>query len=146
MPSTIANIVDLLTDARHTILVNENISYLYILYQGFLLFSTILGPGTVLLTVASSFRTVFTSLTLAESYLLAVTPAIFYLIICLKTKASTQIFIGALMSAIYSMIMTMVLVATIAQFTNSDEITSSSFFFLFLVALFFITGTKLLNK
>ena len=140
MPSTIANIVDLLTDARHTILVNENISYLYILYQGFLLFSTILGPGTVLLTVASSFRTVFTSLTLAESYSLAVAPAIFYLIICLKSKASTQIFVGALMSASYSMVMTMVLVATVAQFTKSDEITSSSFFFIFLVALFFITG------
>jgi chitin synthase len=140
MPSTIANIVDLLTDARHTILVNENISYLYILYQGFLLASTILGPGTVLLTIASSFRTVFTSLTLAESYSLAVAPAIFYLIICLKTKESTQIFVGALMSAIYSMIMTMVLVATVAQFTNNDEITSSSFFFIFLIALFFITG------
>jgi chitin synthase len=34
MPSTIANILDLLKDARHTILVNENISFLYILYQG----------------------------------------------------------------------------------------------------------------
>jgi len=38
------------------------------------------------------------------------------------------------------MIMTMVLVATIAQFTTSDEISASSFFFIFLVILFFITG------
>jgi chitin synthase len=140
MPSTIANILDLLQDSKHTILVNENISLLYILYQGFLLASTILGPGTILLTVASSFRTVFTSLTLAESYTLAVAPAIFYLIICLKTKPETQVFIGALMSSIYSMIMTMVLVATIAQLTNSDEISASSFFFVFLIILFFITG------
>ena len=91
MPSTIANILDLLRDARHTVLVNENISLLYIFYQGFLLASTILGPGTILLTVASSFRTVFTSLTLAESYTLAIAPAIFYLIICLKTKPETQV-------------------------------------------------------
>jgi chitin synthase len=140
MPSTIANILDLLKDARHTVLVNENISLFYIFYQGFLLASTILGPGTILLTVASSFRTVFTSLTLAESYLLAVAPAVFYLIICLKTKPDTQVLIGALMSSVYSMIMTMVLVATIAQFTNSDEISASSFFFIFLVILFFITG------
>ena len=75
MPSTIANKLDLLRDARHTVLVNENISLLYIFYQGFLLASTILGPGTILLTVASSFRTVFTSLTLAESYTLALSPA-----------------------------------------------------------------------
>lgn len=112
----------------------------YIFYQGFLLASTILGPGTILLTVASSFRTVFSSLTLAESYLLAVAPAVFYLIICLKTKPDTQVMIGALMSSVYSMIMTMVLVATIAQFTTSDEISASSFFFIFLVILFFITG------
>jgi chitin synthase len=91
MPSTIANILDLLRDARHTVLVNENISLLYIFYQGFLLASTILGPGTILLTVASSFRTVFTSLTLAESYTLAISPAIFYLIICLKTRPETQV-------------------------------------------------------
>lgn len=140
MPSTIANILDLLRDAKHTVLVNENISFLYILYQGFLLASTILGPGTILLTVASSFRTVFTSLTLAESYTLAVAPAVFYLIICLKTKPETQVFVGALMSSVYSMIMTMVLVATIAQLTNSDEISASSFFFVFLILLFFVTG------
>ncbi|RNA37518.1 chitin synthase, partial [Brachionus plicatilis] len=140
MPSTIANILDLLRDARHTILVNENVSLFYILYQGFLLASTILGPGTILLTVASSFRTVFTGLTLAESYTLAVAPAIFYLIICLKTKPDTQVMIGALMSSIYSMIMTMVLVATIAQLTNSDEISASSFFFIFLILLFVVTG------
>jgi chitin synthase len=140
MPSTIANILDLLRDARHTVLVNENISLLYIFYQGFLLASTILGPGTILLTVASSFRTVFTSLTLAESYTLAISPAIFYLIICLKTKPETQVIVGALMSSVYAMIMTMVLVATIAQLTSSDEISASSFFFVFLIFLFLITG------
>ncbi|CAF0706559.1 unnamed protein product [Brachionus calyciflorus] len=140
MPSTIANILDLLQDARHTILVNENMSFFYIFYQGFLLASTILGPGTILLTVASSFRTVFTSLTLAESYTLAIAPAIFYLIVCLKTKPDTQIMVGALMSSVYSMIMTMVLVATMAQLTNSDEISASSFFFVFLIILFLVTG------
>ncbi len=119
-----------------------NISLLtpYILYVISPFTSIIQGPGTVLLTVASSFRTVFTSLTLAESYTLAVAPAIFYLIICLKTKADTQVFVGALMSSVYAMIMTMVLVATIAQFTTSDEITSSSFFFIFMIGLFLITG------
>lgn len=140
MPSTIANILDLLKDARHTILVNDNISLFYILYQGFLLASTILGPGTILLTVASSFRTVFNGLTLAESYTLAVVPAIFYLLICLKTKPETQVFVGALMSSIYSMIMTMVLVATIAQLTNSDELSASSFFFVLLIILFIVTA------
>ena len=96
-------------------------SYFYIFYQVVLLASTILGPGTILLTIASSFRTVFTGLTLAESYLLALAPAVFYLIVCLKTKPDTQVFVGALMSSVYAMIMTMVLVATITDFTAKTK-------------------------
>ena len=34
MPSTIANIMDLLTDASNTVSINNNISWLYIFYQG----------------------------------------------------------------------------------------------------------------
>ena len=48
--------------------------------------------------------------------------------------------VGALMSSIYSMVMTMVLVATVAQLTSSDEISASSFFFVLLIVLFLITG------
>ena len=51
-----------------------------------------------------------------------------------------KVFVGALMSAIYSMVMTMVLVATVAQLTSSDEISASSFFIVFLIVLFIITG------
>jgi chitin synthase len=38
MPSTIANIADLLQDASNTVAVNTNISWLYIFYQGNSLF------------------------------------------------------------------------------------------------------------
>ncbi len=40
----------------------------------------------------------------------------------------------------YSMVMTMVFVATVAQLTSSDEISASSFFFIFWIMLFLITG------
>lgn len=38
-PSTIANILDLLQDGRNTVASNNNISWLYIVYQGFILLS-----------------------------------------------------------------------------------------------------------
>ncbi len=98
MPSTMANIMDLLRDTKHTTYVNENISKLYMFYQAVLFVSTILGPGTILLTIASALRTVFSTLTIAESYMISVLPAIFYIIVCLKTKANTQIAIGAIMT------------------------------------------------
>ena len=34
MPSTIANIMDLLADAKNTVSINNNISWLYMIYQG----------------------------------------------------------------------------------------------------------------
>ena len=98
MPSTMANIMDLLKDTKHTTHVNENISKLYMFYQAVLFVSTVLGPGTILLTIASALRTVFSTLTIAESYTISILPAIFYIIICLKTKAGTQITIGAIMT------------------------------------------------
>jgi chitin synthase len=98
MPSTMANIMDLLKDTKHTTYVNENISKLYMFYQAVLFVSTILGPGTILLTIASALRTVFSTLTIAESYTISVLPALFYIIVCLKTKPNTQITIGAVMT------------------------------------------------
>jgi chitin synthase len=98
MPSTMANIMDLLKDTKHTTHVNENVSKLYMFYQAVLFVSTILGPGTILLTIASALRTVFSTLTIAESYTISVLPALFYILVCLKTKANTQIGIGAIMT------------------------------------------------
>ncbi len=98
MPSTMANIMDLLKDTKRTTHVNENVSKLYMFYQAVLFVSTILGPGTILLTIASALRTVFSTLTIAESYTISILPAIFYILVCLKTKANTQIAIGAIMT------------------------------------------------
>jgi chitin synthase len=45
VPSTIANIFDLLSDAESICEVNNNISRPYIFYQCILMFGTIIGPG-----------------------------------------------------------------------------------------------------
>ncbi|CAF0791818.1 unnamed protein product [Didymodactylos carnosus] len=140
MPSTMANIIDLLKDSRHTTHVNDNVSKLFMFYQAVLFVSTILGPGTILLTIASALRTVFSSLTLAESYTLAVTPAIFYIIICLKTKVNTQIAIGAFMTAVYALVMSMVLVATAAQIFKAQVLSPSAVFLPIVALVFMVTG------
>ncbi|CAF1342892.1 unnamed protein product, partial [Didymodactylos carnosus] len=140
MPSTMANIIDLLKDSRHTIHVNDNVSKLFMLYQAVLFVSTVLGPGTILLTIASALRTVFSNLTLAESYTLAVMPAIFYIIICLKTKVNTQIAIGAFMTAVYALVMSMVLVATAAQIFKAQVLSPSAVFLPIVAIVFMITG------
>jgi cellulose synthase/poly-beta-1,6-N-acetylglucosamine synthase-like glycosyltransferase len=49
VPSTMANIFDLLSDARRITKINSNISMPYIIYQIILMFGTIIGPGTIFL-------------------------------------------------------------------------------------------------
>ncbi|CAF1379835.1 unnamed protein product [Adineta ricciae] len=140
MPSTMANIMDLLKDTKHTTYVNENISKLYMFYQAVLFVSTVLGPGTILLTIASALRTVFSTLTIAESYMISILPSIFYIIICLKTKASTQIAIGAIMTSLYALVMSMVLVATAAQIVKSGFLDPSAVFLPSVAITFIVTG------
>ncbi|CAF0891844.1 unnamed protein product [Rotaria sp. Silwood1] len=140
MPSTMANIIDLLKDTKHTTYVNENISKLYMFYQAVLFVSTILGPGTILLTIASALRTVFSTLTIAESYTISILPALFYILVCLKTKANTQIAIGAIMTAIYALVMSMVLVATAAQILKSGFLDPSAVFLPSVAIIFIVTG------
>ncbi|KAK6024031.1 Chitin synthase, partial [Ostertagia ostertagi] len=54
IPSTIANIIDLLKDYKNVVRVNESISIWYILYQMVMLVSSILGPGTIFLMVVGA--------------------------------------------------------------------------------------------
>jgi chitin synthase len=46
-----ANIIDLLQDYKNVIKVNDSISIWYITYQLVMLFSSVLGPGTIFLMV-----------------------------------------------------------------------------------------------
>ena len=46
MPSTLANIMDLLSNWSKVVKNNDDVSFLYIVYQVMMLVGTILGPGT----------------------------------------------------------------------------------------------------
>ncbi|CAL4061130.1 unnamed protein product, partial [Meganyctiphanes norvegica] len=59
VPSTMANIMDVLKEWRRTIQVNDNISFPYICYQLGLMVGTILGPGTIFLMLVGSFNAAF---------------------------------------------------------------------------------------
>lgn len=54
IPSTMANIMDLLGDAKRVVKTNNNISMPYVVYQIVLMVGTILGPGTIFLMMVGS--------------------------------------------------------------------------------------------
>ncbi|XP_052792125.1 chitin synthase chs-2-like [Mya arenaria] len=113
-PSTLANIIDLLGSWKSTISINDNVSTLYILYQFCMMISTILGPATILLMLAGAFTVVFKTSVLG-SYLMALAPAIGFIVICIFASTDTQMTIASIMSAFYAIIMTIVLVGTVGQ-------------------------------
>ena len=50
-----ANILDLLFSWKRTVRVNDNISWLYMLYQALIFVSSILGPATIVLMLVGAF-------------------------------------------------------------------------------------------
>ena len=89
-PSTMANILDLLSNYESTVDINDNISTLYILYQFVLFSSGLIAPSTILMVLASSYNTILGT-DLVDSYILAFGHAAFYLLVCFKTTTKTQL-------------------------------------------------------
>ena len=135
-PSTMANIMDLLGDAANTVRINPNISFLYIFYQGLLMASTIIGPATIVLAIASALETVFT-IQVWQSYVLSIAPVVFYIIVCFKCKPNTQLLVAAFLSTIYAGIMTVVLVG-ILKGLLTQYIFAPSLLFLVVVTVSFL--------
>jgi chitin synthase len=139
VPSTIANIVDFLCDYKHIVKVNESISYLYIIYQFFLMVSTVLGPATVLLMITGAFNACLGT-TLWESFLLSVVPAFLYLVICYITVTDFQIRLAAFMSAMYAVIMMAVIVGTTIQIAEDSWTSPNAVFLMLLVFIFLVAS------
>ena len=51
--------MDVIGQWRSAVHLNDNLSTIYMLYQAMMLVSALLGPATVLLLMAGSFRVVF---------------------------------------------------------------------------------------
>lgn len=141
VPSTLANIWDLLSDFNNTVLINDNISRLFMIYQGFLMVSTVLGPSTIVITIASAFQSVLgLENYLWVAYTLSLLIPALYLAICFIFEEKTQLMLAGLFSMIYAAIMTIVLVGLVINIAVTDVLNPSLFFLIFLVASFILAG------
>ena len=96
MPSTIANIFDLVREYKKTVRVNDNISMPYIGYQVMLLVGTIIGPGTIFLMLVGAFVAAFKiSNWVAFGYNLI--PILVYMFVCLNMPSKYQVCAGVVL-------------------------------------------------
>ncbi|KAJ2953678.1 hypothetical protein O0L34_g1295 [Tuta absoluta] len=139
VPSTIANIMDLLVDYKHTIKINDNISSPYIAYQMMLMGGTILGPGTIFLMLVGAFVAAF-RIDNWTSFEYNLYPIMFFMIVCFTMKSEIQLLVAQILSTAYAMIMMAVIVGTALQLGEDGVGSPSAIFLIALSSSFFIAA------
>ncbi|KAJ3593437.1 hypothetical protein NHX12_005772 [Muraenolepis orangiensis] len=139
-PSTLANTLDLLHSGPETVKRNSSISRLYIFYQMFTVASSILGPASVTLMIASAFLFVF-KIPGDTSIIIAVIPPIFYLLICFMTKSNTQITVAAILSILYAFLMLASLFSIIGDMVLQETfLTPTGVFLVSMTVMYLVTA------
>ncbi|XP_063838670.1 chitin synthase chs-2 isoform X3 [Ostrinia nubilalis] len=139
VPSTIANIMDLLVDYKHTIKINDNISTPYIAYQMMLMGGTILGPGTIFLMLVGAFVAAF-RIDNWTSFEYNLYPILTFMFVCFTMKSEIQLLVAQILSTAYAMIMMAVIVGTALQLGEDGIGSPSAIFLIALSSSFFIAA------
>ncbi|XP_017770728.1 PREDICTED: uncharacterized protein LOC108558345 [Nicrophorus vespilloides] len=139
VPSTIANIMDLLVDYKKTIKVNDNISLPYISYQILLMGGTILGPGTIFLMLVGAFVAAF-QIDNWTSFYYNIIPIFFFMLVCFVCKSNIQLLCAQILSTGYALIMMAVIVGTALQLREDGIGSPSAIFLIAMTSSFFIAA------
>ncbi|CAB3381251.1 Hypothetical predicted protein [Cloeon dipterum] len=139
VPSTMANIMDLLADYKRTVRINNNLSFNYMIYQGFLMVGSVLGPGTIFLMLVGAFVAAF-KIDQWSSFTYNLVPVAIFMIICYFAKEETQLTAAMIISTLYGMVMIAVLVGIMMQISEDGPLAPSSLFFFIVSGQLILTG------
>uniref|UniRef100_A0A0C9RWL3 chitin synthase n=1 Tax=Fopius arisanus TaxID=64838 RepID=A0A0C9RWL3_9HYME len=139
VPSTMANIMDLLMDAKRTIKINDNISMPYISYQILLMGGTILGPGTIFLMLVGAFVAAF-KIDNWTSFYYNIFPILLFMVVCFTCKSNIQVLFAAILSVIYALVMVAVIIAIAINVIDDGLLSPSSLFILLVTTQIAIAG------
>lgn len=121
IPSTIANLLQIMTEAMSITRRNDSISIIFIIFQAIMVFSTAISPATVILIITSGLQATFKfseSVSLIIIIILFII-SVFYGIICVTSSSKTQIDLARVLTFIFSVIMSLVFVGLFKQIVYS---------------------------
>ncbi|XP_015517182.1 chitin synthase chs-2-like [Neodiprion lecontei] len=139
VPSTMANIMDLIMNSKRTIKNNDNISLVYMSYQILLMVGTILGPGTIFLMLVGACVAAF-QIDNWTSFFWNLIPIVIFMIICFTCKSHVQLFIAGFISIGYGLVMMAVIVGVLIQIADDGWAAPSSLFLFLVVGQLIIAG------
>ncbi|XP_068739006.1 uncharacterized protein [Montipora capricornis] len=114
-PSTLANLVLLITEFKKTLRANEHISFPFILYQAFLVFSSVIGPSTVILIIVGGM--VYSGVNMNEITMMVLICilVIAYIMVCLFTSQTFQLKVSKILTFVFAVIMCIVFIGVAVQ-------------------------------
>ncbi|XP_078360423.1 uncharacterized protein LOC144644771 isoform X1 [Oculina patagonica] len=117
-PSTLANLVLLVSEWRRILKNNEHISFPFIIYQTFLVCSTVIGPSTVILVIVGGM--IFSGININEitTVVLISLVVVAYVIVCLFTPQNVQLKVSKLLTFVFAVIMCIVVIGVAVQISN----------------------------
>merc|ERR1719186_322911 len=139
VPSTIANIFDLLMDYKATVKINDNISLPYIWYQAMLMMGTVIGPGTIFLMLVGAFVAAF-KIGNWTAFQYNLIPIVVYTGVCLLCKSKWQLLLSQLLSTFYALVMMAVIVGTALQLGEDGLGSPSAIFLIAMTGSFFVAA------
>ncbi|XP_053386699.1 chitin synthase chs-2-like [Mercenaria mercenaria] len=139
-PSTMANIMDLLTDWKSVTKKNPEITLAYIFYQGLLMVSSILTPGTIFLMVLGAINLAYPAIELWVALIVNVIPVAVMILLCFKAKTDTQLLYAAILSTAYSLVMMIVIVGLLKQAAEFGLESITTVFLMFVAGVFVISA------
>jgi len=125
MPSTLLNIIDLVADYKQVVKANDDISYFYIAYQAFLLVSTFIGPGSIVLMLVGAFSLAF-NMTDTNSLIFNLVLVGVFVFSCIFMKSDHQIMIAQLLTLLYAVIMIAVYIGIFIQIADMGPLALTS--------------------
>ena len=130
VPSTLANIIELLKKSAVAIEKNASVSLVFIIYQALMLFSTCLSPATVMLVIMGGIHQADPGIAMGWIQAFMIGSVLSYLLICLYAPKDFQLSCAKVLTICYAMIMAMttigVLAAMAAPIVSIPNITIST--------------------
>ncbi|XP_067687552.1 chitin synthase chs-2-like [Haliotis asinina] len=139
-PSTIANMIDLLSGWRHLTKLNKNISSLFLIYEAALMVCLLLTPGTIFLLIIGAINVAFPGIPLYGALIFNLIPVGVFIAVCLYTQAKTQIKVAGVLCILYMLLMMMVLVGLVLQADKHGYCSMTTIFLITILGIFFVSA------
>ena len=117
VPSTIANLLLLISKSGKITNANNSVSLLFVLFQSIMAFSTAISPATVILIIASGLQGAYqisNNGVIATIVILSLL-SVFYGFVCLYTSEKTQLDVAKILTFLFAIVMAVVFVGIFKQ-------------------------------